>query len=316
MNPNDIANAKTQDRLTKTTPAMDVAVARQLLLEVKDVMDRLGVRFFLRQGTCLGAVRENAFIPWDDDIDLGVILGHNGFTEQSIEPLLMAFRENGYFVQAESSDSLSYASLLKHGIRIDLMFHRVINQHIYHFPGIWFPVGLFSHLKEINFLGQIFLVPNPPEEYLRIKYGADWQTPKRLDYAKDVVNNIPIENSPGGVEGIKRAIFRFLRRTDTARLMVIDEKLLPVHGANVRIVGVGNYQTNKQGYAKLYLQTEGSYSSIASGVSDEGSMYSIVVSYRGHEEVLYEEIIIPKESYLYKPDPAQTEGRIFVLSKL
>jgi lipopolysaccharide cholinephosphotransferase len=52
-----------------------------LLLEVKEIMDRLGVQFFLRQGTCFGAVRENAFISWDDDIDIGVILEANGFTE-------------------------------------------------------------------------------------------------------------------------------------------------------------------------------------------------------------------------------------------
>jgi hypothetical protein len=102
----------------------------------------------------------------------------------------MAFLEGGYFVQAESSDSLSYASLLKSGVRVYLTFHRVINQQIYHFPGIWFPVALFNHLKEIDFIGKTFLVLNPPEEYLRIKYGADWQSPKRLDYAGDVVNNI------------------------------------------------------------------------------------------------------------------------------
>ena len=315
MKPSDRANAEARDRLTKTTPPMDVDAAERLLLEVKEVMDRLGVRFFLRQGTCLGAVRENAFIPWDDDIDLGVILEPDGFTEQSIEPLLIAFREGGYFVQAESSDTLIYASLLKYGMRVDLIFHRVIEEQIYHFPGIWFPVALFSHLKEIDFIGKPFLVPNPPEQYLRIKYGADWQTPKRLDYARDVVNNIPMEHIPGLLERIKRAVAGFLYPGNTARLMVLDEKCLPVEGANIRIVGVGTYKTNKHGYAKLYLQTEGTYSSMASGVSDVGSMYAIVISHGHHEEVLYEEIIAPMESYVYRPDPAQTEGRIFVLSQ-
>ena len=315
MNPSDRANIETQNRLTKTTPPMDVDVAKRLLFEAKEIMDRLGVRFFLRQGTCLGAVRDKQFISWDDDLDLGIILGDKGFTEQSIEPLLTAFRESDYFVQAESSDSLVYALLLKDGLKIDLMFHRVIDQQIYHWPGIWLPVTLFNRLKEINFIGETFLVPNPPEEYLRIKYGPDWRTPKRLNYAKDVVDNIPMEHVTGVMERIRRAVTGFLYPSNIAMLRVLDESGLPVYGANVRIVGVGNYKTNKQGYAKLYLQTKGLYASMASGTSDVGSIYAIVISYGGHQEVLYEEIIAPTESYVYKPESTQTEGRIFVLSK-
>ena len=47
METSDRANAELQDRLTKTTPPMDVAIAEQLLLEVKEIMDSLGVKFFL-----------------------------------------------------------------------------------------------------------------------------------------------------------------------------------------------------------------------------------------------------------------------------
>jgi len=35
-----------------------------------------------------------------------------------------------------------------------------------------------------------------------------------------------------------------------------------------------------------------------------------------HEEVLYEELLAPNKSYVYQPDPAQTEGRIFVLDQV
>ena len=313
----DRGNAEIQDRLTRTTPPMDVAIAEKLLLEVKEVMGRLGVQFFLRQGTCLGAIRDNAFIPWDDDLDVGVILGVNGFTEQSIDPLLAAFRESGYYVQSGSSDSLVYVTLLKDSMRVDILFHQVINEQIYHWPGIWFPIRLFNQLKEINFIGETFLVPNPPEEYLRIKYGPDWQTPKRFGYAKDVVDNVPAEHISGFLERTKRSIAGFFYPGNVTRLKVLDNDGSPVDRANIRIVGLGNFKTNKQGYAKLYLKTKGYSSSIASGISDEvGDICSIVVSYGNHEEVLYEEILTPNRSYVYQPDPAQTEGRIFVLSKL
>jgi hypothetical protein len=313
----DNTNAEIQNRLTRTTPSMDVVIAAKLLLEVKGIMGRLGVQFFLRQGTCLGAIRDNAFIPWDDDLDLGVILGVNGFTEQSVEPLLAAFRESGYYVRSESSENIIYATLLKDMIRVDMLFHRVINEQIYHWPGIWLPIMLFNQLKEINFIGETFLVPNPPEEYLRIKYGPNWETPKRFGYAKDVVDNVPTEPILGFLQRMERSISGFFYPGNVTRLKVLDNDGSPVDRANIRIVGLGSFKTNKQGYAKLYLKTKGYASSIASGVSDEvGDICSIVISYSKHEEVLYEEILAPNKSYVYKPDPAQTEGRIFVLSKL
>ena len=317
MKSNDSTNADIQDKLTRTTPPMDVAIAEKLLLEIKEIMNSLGVQFFLRQGTCLGAIRDNAFIPWDDDLDLGVILGVNGFTDQSIEPLLAAFRESGYYVQSGSSDSLIYTTLLKDNMRVDVLFHRVIDEQIYHWPGIWLPVTLFNQLKEINFLGKTFLVPNPPEEYLRIKYGPNWQSPKRFDYAKDVVDNVPKEQLPRFLERTSRSISGFFYPGNVTRLRVLDNNGAPVDRANIRIVGLGNFKTNKQGYAKLYLKTKGYSSSMPPSLSDEvGDLYSIVISYNDQEEVLYEEILAPNRSYLYNPDPVQTEGRIFVLDQV
>ena len=317
METSDRSNAELQDRLTRTTPPMDMAVAERLLLEAKEIMDRLGVKFFLRQGTCLGAVRDNAFIPWDDDLDLGVILEPNGFTQQSIESILVAFRQSGYYAQTELSNSVTLLTALKDNIRIDILFHQVIREQIYHWPGIWLPARLFYQLKEIPFLGKTFSVPNPPEEYLRIKYGPNWRTPKRLGYAKDVVDNIPMEPALGFFARAKHFLIGSLHPGNVARLRVLDNNGSPVDRANIRIVGLGNFKTNKQGYAKLYLKTKGYSSSIASGISDEvGDICSIVISYGNHEEVLYEEILAPNRSYVYKPDPAQTEGRIFVLDQV
>lgn len=47
-------------------------VQLRLLHAVDDLCRKHGIKYFLHGGTLLGAMRHNGFIPWDDDLDIGM----------------------------------------------------------------------------------------------------------------------------------------------------------------------------------------------------------------------------------------------------
>lgn len=301
METSDIDDAALMEHLERTIPPMDLGDAERLLREAKQIFDDHGVVFFLRQGTCLGAVRDQALIPWDDDLDLGSIIGMHGFTEDLIEPTAESFRAAGCYVEVHHEGLYISIKIMRYRIRIDWQCTRVVKGTIAHYPGVPFPVGLFTELAEVDFIGDTYLVPSPPEEYLALKYGRDWVTPKRVGYEKDVVDNMPAGTVPGRAGWLRRLLTLYLTPGRAARLLVLDGRGEPVRGAKVRIAGLGRCTSNRKGYARFYLPG--------------ADHYAVVVTANGTEEVLYEEAMAPGKTYVYRPDPVVSAGRYFMLTE-
>ena len=262
-------------------PPMDRVISERNLKEAKQILDQLGVVFLLQSGSCLGAVRDNAFIPWDDDTDTASVIGLNGLTEEKIDTALALFRSNGYYCKMNYSIldrppySISY-SMIKDYARLDWNCMLVVDGVIRSYPGVQVPATLFTHPREIEFLGEKFFVPNPPEEYLRLKYGSKWMVPRRAgEYEKDVVEQIPSAKLVG----------------KTCRLRVLDHEGEPVSKAEVVLAGGGSSTTDGYGYAEIILP-------VIVGLN----YYALIIRYLGHEQVLYEEEMEPYKTYVYRPD--------------
>jgi len=172
--------------------------ARRLIVEINQVMNANNVIFFLRQGTCLGAVRDGDLLPWDDDIDVGSIYGLHGFSEDKIEPVILDMQKKNFLVRITiQNEFCKCITFFKESMRIDWACYRVINDSIIMYPASPLPIRLFQNLKEIVLLGQKFLVPNPSEDYLLFKYGENWRTPKRAgEYEGEVLDIISNNFTP------------------------------------------------------------------------------------------------------------------------
>jgi len=300
----EISNLRDKEAIKRSIEVLqplDLNAAAAVLKETKRILDELGITFFLRKGTCLGAVRDKELIPWDDDLDIGSLAGYHGLTEKLIGRAVSAFKGNGFMVNVTRQSHGIYVILLKESIRIDWVCQWIIDGSTYHWPGVRIPAELFTDVREIGFLDEKFNVPNPVEEYLAYMYGTEWRVPKKAgSYEKDVLGQVPQNSTLTRSEKLKQLITRYLLPWRITRIRVFNLDDKPVSDARIVVVRLGEYNTNHRGYIKLYVPQD--------------DIYSLIIRYGDHEEVLYEENIHRGETYIYRPDTNSASGRYFILS--
>lgn len=144
---------------------MDKIKAWEDLIDIKKVLDKLKIPFFLNYGTLLGAVRDKDFIDGDEDVDIGI------FGNEKREEILEALYKKGFYKREGKDDS---NICVNRNVLIDIhLFKERKNDYVDGLSHLFIPKK-FDKLKRIKFKGVYFLAPNPTEEYLEFCYG-NWQ---------------------------------------------------------------------------------------------------------------------------------------------
>ena len=119
------------DRTMKSMWAAQIEV----LARIAEICERHNLHFFAMFGTLLGAVRHKGFIPWDDDLDIGML------REDYMEFLQVAGQELPPEYQIlcvyTDPDGVSCIARVANGIRVDLAGKRMEEYH-----GCPFVVGI------------------------------------------------------------------------------------------------------------------------------------------------------------------------------
>jgi lipopolysaccharide cholinephosphotransferase len=118
----------------------------KILLELKRICEKHHIQYFLMGGTLLGAVRHQGFIPWDDDIDIGMI------RSEYVKFLTICNDElsQEYFLQTFESDETypySFAKLRLNGTK----YPEPVNKGIFCHKGIFIDIFPFDHVPN-NYL--------------------------------------------------------------------------------------------------------------------------------------------------------------------
>lgn len=129
------------------------AVELNILNQLKDVLEKHGLRFFLLGGTMIGAVRNGGFVPWDDDVDVIMFrddyeLFFNNQEDWLKDTNLVLVRSNAEVSQHITGMNLKDKTttfINKHSVRENLQHSIGIDIN----PLDFRPVGKFNQFKQI-----------------------------------------------------------------------------------------------------------------------------------------------------------------------
>ena len=167
---------------------MNPVNAKQTFLDIKRVLDQLGIKFWLVDGTVLGAVREGCFITGDLDIDLRILAVDFDYDMIAVRFNAAGFKYHNVINKPKYGDMSAGMVATKRGIKCHICIG-------YYYPPAKelvvlaagplsnvsvLPASMFKNDEDyfVEFMGVKVRVPNPPERYLEIRYGHGWKTPK------------------------------------------------------------------------------------------------------------------------------------------
>ena len=154
------------------------------LIKISNILDKLNINNFLFLGVLLGAIRENDFIKWDWDVEIGC------FSKDLIEKKNEIFKElDLHNLDYELVDS-TYQNYKINVFYKDnkyslwgMYFDKEYLKRSYY----KFPKKHFTNFDKLLFKSRYYNIPNQCEELLEFIYD-DWRTPKQSNNEKEYLS--------------------------------------------------------------------------------------------------------------------------------
>lgn len=164
---------------SKPIKKMNIDNRWTFLLQVKEILDKAGIEFWIDFGTLLGFYRQGDFLETDPDIDLGV-KRENQDKVIAVAPELAKLGK--LITRVEVGNYLAGYKLYRDDFWIDIAFF-FKHEDKYILPiSEWPKVMVFNskfydNLVDLEVKGEKFKMPKDIEEYMILHYGEDWRRP-------------------------------------------------------------------------------------------------------------------------------------------
>jgi phosphorylcholine metabolism protein LicD len=152
------------------------------LKEIKQILEKINLPFFLVGGVLLGAVRDKNFIKWDWDVEISVF---SEIAIKRISEIVNLSNESGFKTTIVNPGSKNLKiKLIKYDNKYSIEGLYIKKEYRLR-KDYKYPAKFFTDLTTINFLGEDYLAPSPTSEFLTFVYGPDWMTPKKTLIKED-----------------------------------------------------------------------------------------------------------------------------------
>jgi len=156
-------------------------IAKENLLFFNVLMNKAQIPYWLSEGTALGVVRDQSFIPWDDDTDISFMYEHYSNFLDNVLPELKA---NGFEVGGLTHDG-NFITIHRNGEKIDIDVVKKDGQCIAGYTknnnystDCNIILEHLGGMRKVEFLGTTFNVPG--DDYFVALYSDTWKTPKKI----------------------------------------------------------------------------------------------------------------------------------------
>lgn len=155
----------------------------KFLCEVKDVLDKAGIEFWVDFGTLLGFYRQGDFLETDPDIDIGVKREY----QDKVISIASELSKIGKVVTRvdvgePGTNYLAGYKIYRDDLWLDIAFFwecdgKYVLPISEHPKVMTFDKRFYDDLVDIEIRGLKFKMPKDIEEYMVLHYGEDWRRP-------------------------------------------------------------------------------------------------------------------------------------------